>query len=109
MSKYELSYPDEDARIVASLMDLVLESPMSLANHSRELLTGLRDAIRAQIPIPVPVKIGAVVKTDQGVFLRWTCDAHSVEPWIAANDVGTILRTDDIGRITEVLTHGFDF
>lgn len=109
MSKYELSYPDEDAQVVVALMDMVLESPLSLANHSRELLADLRDTIRTQIPIPVPVKVGAGVRTDQGVFLRWTYDAHSVEPWIAANDVDTTLRTDDIGRITEVLSPGFDF
>lgn len=109
MSTYTLEYSDEDAHVVANLMDQVLESrTMSLAKHSQDLLAGLRDSIRSQIPIPVPVKIGAMVKTDTGTYLRWTYDMHSTEPWIMTNDVDTTLRTDDIGRIVEVLAPGTD-
>lgn len=111
MATYELVFAeDEDARVVANVIDLVLESPLSLANHSRDLLIQVQQAIADQIPIPAPVKIGAVVRAgDLGeVYIRWAYDNHTHSPWVAAGNHEVPFRTDEIGRITEVLSPGVD-
>lgn len=96
MSKYELDTPDE---VVKELIgDLVA------AGGYGEVVRQLR----AQIPIPAPVKIGAVVRTTTGDYVRWAYDAHTHEPWLAANTADDTHRTDAIGRITEVLSPGVD-
>jgi hypothetical protein len=72
--------------------------------------------LKKQLPIPVPTKIGAVVETTNhtaqisiGTFLRWAMDTQNAEPWVCVGDqsLGTY-RSDDIGRITEVLSEGVD-
>lgn len=75
----------------------------------------LQKQLQPQIPIPVPVKVGAVVRTlgafaplDQPVtFVRWALDHFTHSPWLQANS-DTPYRTDEIGRITEVLSPGVD-
>jgi hypothetical protein len=72
-----------------------------------------------QTPIPVPTKIGAVVRTTfrdapgaynptDGVFIRWARDSRTLSPWIAASEHEQPYRTDEIGRIVEVLSEGVD-
>lgn len=70
-------------------------------------------ALREQLPLPVPTKLGAVVRTvgspeGYSAFIRWTHDVHSTSPWVPVNDVDVTCRTDRIGRITEVLSEGVD-
>jgi len=109
MTTYVLEYnDDEDARFVAELMELMLESSLSLSSHSRELLENLRDSILVQIPVPVPTKIGAIVRTDAGFYLRWAWSPHTTQPWIETNNVDSTVRTEDIGRVLEVLAPGVD-
>lgn len=106
MATYELD--DQDATYVVEV----------LAVRASQQASELADRIRAQIPIPVPVKIGAVVRTygtfaDDGpdagaVFLRWATDNHTHSPWIEAGNHEQPYRTDEIGRITEVLSPGVD-
>lgn len=75
----------------------------------------LAATLEKQLPIPVPEKIGAVVRTvgafaplDQPVtFVRWALDHFTVSPWLQANS-DTPYRTDEIGRITKVLAPGVD-
>jgi hypothetical protein len=73
----------------------------------------LRQRLAVQRPIPVPVKIGAMVKTHaevvgERVFLKWAFDSVTHEPWIEAQNNEHTYRTEDIGRITEVLSPGCD-
>lgn len=108
MSIYELDIEDpSNADALANALD-ECASDGNFSNQAQVFLKSCASIIRAQIPVPVPQKVGAVVKTDQGVFLRWTYDAHSINPWIMASDVDTYLRTDEIGRIIEVLQPGVD-
>lgn len=98
MSEYKL---DDD--LVAQLL-----------NNPDRLPRALFAALSAQLPIPVPVKVGAVVKTEMPVrgprfFIRWAWDVSTTEPWIEHGDHDlSTYRTDQIGRITEVLSPGVD-
>ena len=102
MSKYVFEMDD------ASLPELLND----LAEIPANPYAGLIKELTEQIPIPTPVKIGAVVRTVEAgatrTFVRWTYDAHSVSPWFEANDHEEPYRTDQIGRITEVLSPGVD-
>jgi hypothetical protein len=105
VSKYEIEMTDEAVR--------------EFIRDQRELLGGTQachvaDIFEAQIPIPVPVKVGAVVRTDTDVvgprvYIRWAWESATTEPWIEHGDSDlTTFRTDAIGRITEVLSPGVD-
>lgn len=98
---------DGDAIAVANVLEAAAEDT-ELSKYTAALLREISKSVRAQIPIPVPDKLGAVVQTDQGRFIRWAFDVHTFRPWIAAQDHETPLRTDQIGRITEVLSEGVD-
>ena len=100
MSKYEI-----DDEVVRGLVD------------NRDLLPPrLHSAVAAleeQIPLPVPAKVGAMVRTEMpvrgaSVFIRWATDHHTTSPWIQASDHEQPYRTDEIGRIVEVLSEGVD-
>ena len=67
-------------------------------------------ALKDQVPLPTPTNVGAVVRTvsPSSLWIRWTYDAHSHEPWIEANDTDNTYRSDQIGRITEVLFEGVE-
>lgn len=99
MSKYELD--DHDISVILN----------DLSGHDSAMANEIADRIRAQIPIPVPVKIGAVVRAMEGgiprTYLRWAYDSHTHEPWQLVNTDETF-RTEDVGRITEVLSPGVD-
>ena len=95
MSKYELD--DADA---AFILDVLVERD---TRPSRDVAK----RIAAQIPVPTPVKVGAVVRTAMGVFVRWATDTHTHSPWLQANS-DQPYRTDEIGRITEILSSGVD-
>lgn len=109
MAKYEL-----DDELVQRFV-----SGDSATDHDNlraaEAHAALAKALAPQIPIPVPVKVGAVVRTlgafaplDQPVtFVRWALDHFTHSPWLQANS-DTPYRTDEIGRITEVLSPGVD-
>lgn len=64
-------------------------------------------ALEEQIPIPVPTKIGAVVRTESGDVFTLT-SAHRLTDlvWIAPNGFHAV--PEAIGRITEVLSEGVD-
>lgn len=72
--------------------------------------------LERQLSAPVPTKIGAVVKTVGAVypttgqpvtFVRWALDHFTHSPWLQANS-DIPYRTDEIGRIIEVLSQGVD-
>lgn len=97
MGTYEL----DDAQV-----KMLLQSPDRLPR-------ALAAALKAQVPVDVPSRIGAVVVTDlpavgRVVYIRWAQDSRTHSPWIAANDHEQPYRTEDIGRITEVLFVGVD-
>ena len=101
MNAYEMDDGD-----LSYLLSLLAERDTPQA---RELKQRLGD----QQPIPVPVKIGAIVVADAGVignrvFLRWAYDNATHEPWIEVGNNEYTHRTEDIGRITEVLSSGLD-
>lgn len=73
----------------------------------------LRQRLVSQQPIPVPVKIGAMVVTyipviGSRTFLRWAFESATHQPWIEVGDIDHSYRTEDIGQITEVLSPGLD-
>jgi hypothetical protein len=112
VSKYELEFAeDDDARVVANAIE-ELQGDGAFSVHTQQLLTQVREALRAQIPIPVPNKIGAVVRTEHptlgGYYLRWSHDNATHSPWIQVGNHEEPYRTDQIGRITEVLSEGAD-
>lgn len=76
-------------------------------------IVDLIDAIKPQVPIPVPSAVGAVVLTDapavgQVAYIRWAHDNRTHSPWIAAGDHEQPFRTEDIGRIVRVLSSGVE-
>ena len=111
MSTYSLDI--EDPADAKALVNVLLEAA-SDGNYSVDIQTLLKSyasSISAQVPIPVPEHIGAVVCTEGSpsghkTFIRWTYDMHSTSPWIAANDADETYRTDMIGRITKVRSAG---
>jgi len=99
VSKYEID--DEVIRGLVDNRDLL----------PPRLLTAVA-ALEEQIPLPTPVNVGAVVRTEGGfrggVYLRWAHDNATHSPWIAVGDHEEPHRTDEIGRIVEVLAEGVD-
>lgn len=84
-----------------------------LAERNTPQSVDLGQRLAAQRPIPVPVKIGAVVKTyaetiGNRTFLRYAYDGATHEPWIEPGDTDHTYHTDGIGRITQVLSPGVD-
>jgi hypothetical protein len=101
MSAYEID--DEDLSYLLTLLE----------ERATAQALDLRQRLAVQRPIPVPVKIGAMVKTHtemvgDRVFLRWAWDSVTHEPWIEPQNQEQTYRTEDIGRITEVLSSGHD-
>lgn len=79
------------------------------ANTAPEI-NDMQTSLRPQVPIPVPLGVGAIVRTEHpnigGLFLRWAHDNATHSPWIAVGNHEQPYRTDEIGRIVEVLTPG---
>lgn len=100
MATYELD--DELVRKFISKQDS--------AGWRDEVADEVAATLEKQLPLPVPAKIGAVVRTDHNTcYIRWAYDAHTHEPWIEhSSDAFETYRTDAIGRITEVLSEGVD-
>lgn len=74
----------------------------------------LREAFEKQLPLPVPTKIGAVVRTERGTLIRVAPDGEFSEWWLmneaefSRGIAAHWIPTTDIGRITEVLSEGVD-
>lgn len=104
MSKYEL----DDETVRAFVADSSATDHDNL--ESAQIHQRIQDALEAQIPIPAPVKVGAVVRTARaGDYIRWAFDVQTVEPWIEARDPDlNTYRTDELGPIVEVLSPGVD-
>lgn len=71
----------------------------------------LREAFEKQLPLPVPTKIGAVVRTAEGVAVLVDVHMDPVEAstWVMTGADGySDLAGCDLGRITEVLFEGVD-
>lgn len=99
VSKYELS-------------DALVANVVSAAESGKvdaHLIAALISDLKPQIPIPTPTKLGAVVRTDRGVFLladpgAELCWAQPISP----SDSPDWFIDGGIGRITEVLSEGVD-
>jgi hypothetical protein len=96
-------------------VDLTRDEAKEHAHDLREGLGGdlakkIADQIASQTPVPeLPTKVGAVIESNTGqFFIRWAYDAHTHEPWIAAVDIATTWRTDDLPLITKVHFEGVD-
>lgn len=68
--------------------------------------------LEAQVPLPTPTNVGAIVRTEDGfnggLYLRWAHDNATTSPWVQVGNHEQPYRTDEIGRITEVLSEGVD-
>lgn len=110
-----------------STYELNDESMQRLVNNGDLFPPGLQPLLRtmaAQIPRPVPTKLGAVVRCDvqltaeeTTLFVRWNASADHPYPWIqaGANSRRQLLdynqetkSNSQIGRISEVLFEGVD-
>jgi len=103
VSKYELD--DHDVEVILQ----------QLHERGSGMSLEIAERLSMQIPIPVPVKVGAVVRAEttdarsSRVYLRWAWEVATTEPWIEHGDHDLkTYRTDEIGRITEVLSPGVD-
>lgn len=106
MSSYEL----DDEVVAMFVANYRVRFMPGAANATEPMLAEL---LGKQIPIPVPTKIGAVVRTDHPnfdvpVFIRWAYDSRTHSPWVSANDHETPYRTNEIGRILDVPFEGVD-
>lgn len=106
MATYELD--DELVRKFISQQDS--------AGWGNEIADEVAATLERQLPIPVPVKVGAVVRAvgaftplnEAETFVRWALDSRTHSPWIVAGNHEQPYRTDEIGRITAVLSPGVD-
>lgn len=96
MSTYEL---DDD--LVRRWLDPPRLSTLDDTNSLAKMLA-------VQLPIPVPTKLGAVVRTDRGLAIRVSRgDREAWALWEATDRI--IVDTRQIGRITEPpLSEGVD-
>jgi hypothetical protein len=100
MSAYEI--PDESLDFIIQLLH------DRASGHSAEVAA----LLESQRPIPVPVKIGAVVRAEMPTrglmtLIRCDFDSENPTPWIGRLGQSWH-RTDKIGRIVEVLSPGVD-
>lgn len=115
MSKYELDLTAEQAEILANAWENAVER-LAYPTRTKDYIRDSIERLRSQIPVPVPTKIGAVVKTDStlcapdlSVFVRWASDEQTPHPWILREELDLRqFSTLEIGRITEVLSEGVD-
>lgn len=83
-------------------------------NEPNDLENSIADQIERQLPLPVPTKIGAVVRTERGTLIRVAPDGGLSEWWLMnqaqfSRDIDLHwIPTDDLGQITEVLSEGVD-
>lgn len=96
MSIYELD--DHDVQMILS----------ALGERNSNMSKELRERILAQMPLPAPTNVGAVVRTESGLYIRWAWKGRTSSPWIAAGNHEQPYRTDEIGRITEILSPGVE-
>lgn len=100
MSKYELD--DHDVNVILQ----------QLRDRGSGMAREIADRLEAQIQLAIPTKVGAVVKTEHptlgGYYLRWAHDNATHSPWVQVGNHEEPYRTDEIGRITEVLSEGVD-
>lgn len=103
MGTYELD--DDQVRRFVESADPGIDDPETAA---------MIDVLRPQVPIPVPLAIGAVVQTDHpscapdpSIFIRWASDVQTPTPWILREELDMMqYRTDEIGRVLRVLSAG---
>ena len=82
-----------------------------LTGHPEE--GNFSDALLQQLPLPTPLKVGAIVMTrtpvrGRATYIRWAHENATHSPWIEVGDHEEPYRTDQIGRIIEVLSEGID-
>jgi hypothetical protein len=108
MSTYELD--DDLVRAWVGDPDPLAERILSSTEAGGKLAVMLQ----RQLPLPVPTKVGAVVRAypdERGPreFLRYATNPMTADPWVEVGDHDmTPLRADDLGRIAEVLAEGVD-
>jgi hypothetical protein len=68
------------------------------------------EVLEQQLPTPVPTKLGAVVRTTEGVAVLARFPEEDNAPWIlhANAEDWNWRHPDAIGRVTEVLFEGVD-
>lgn len=67
----------------------------------------LANALNVQLPAPVPLNIGAVVRTENRIFVRTAGLEQSHCWWDFTNHVGWF-TDEQLGRVVEVLSEGVD-
>jgi hypothetical protein len=109
VSEYRLQMGEASAHMLAGLLD-ECAADGSNSFDLQQVASTAASTIRAQIPLAVPEKIGAIVRTDNGfssgVYQRWALETHTLSPWIQAGDHEKPYRTDEIGRIVAILAEG---
>lgn len=95
MSKYELD--DHDVEVILQ----------QLRDRGSGMAREIADRLEAQVPKPIPTKIGAVVRTSEGVFVL--ADPVDARGWFPPGGTSDAWRTPGaIGKVIEVLSEGVD-
>lgn len=94
MSKFELDEHD-----VQVILQLLRERGSGMARE-------IADRLDAQVPLDVPTKIGAVVRTSEGVFVL--ADGVDARHWYLSGGVEDWRTPGDLGHILAVLSEGVD-
>jgi hypothetical protein len=91
---------------------VLLMTPAEAGSFARDLLddsdvttteSEVAAILLAQVPVDLPERVGAVVQASDGsYFIRWSYDAHTTQPWIAAADLDNPIRGEDLPLITKV-------
>jgi hypothetical protein len=96
--------------------ELVAEFLRTLHKGEEEMPAGkMGKVLHEQLPLPVPAKIGAVVRVGQPVYgnvvwirLSPAGSGRREFQWVGLNDPDTAVSSEKLGRITEVLSEGVD-
>lgn len=105
MAKYEFEWDDAQALDMQLVLgDLLI---MNLPPSRRSMLHDMANKIQNQKPIPLPTKLGAVVHTKQGIFVRRIGNDNRDRVWWRVPD-GDWLSNSEVGPVLRVLSEGVD-
>lgn len=99
MSTYEVELEDKEVR------EFISDLRNGLGGEVAERIA---DEIEGQIKIPIPTKLGAVVRTAEGLFVL--ADMIDAQGWFLSGSPGTgdWRSPGKLGQITHILSEGVD-
>jgi hypothetical protein len=105
MAKYEFKWTDLQVTDLQMVLDDLLT--MNLPPSRRSFLHDFANQVSAQRPQPLPTKLGAVVHTKEGIFVRRIGTDNRDRVWWRVPD-GDWLTNSEVGPVLRVLSEGVD-